>query len=187
MRSYSVKSGNHLGCNLLANPSSSGIASLEYWWKFLWCINIPSKVKLFIWRACPNWIPARYNLAKRGMHMEINCLVCGKCLETTVHALWACPALKQIRSTYHCLGGFGVKDNMQFLDLMILCINKLLQEEFELICIIIWRIWCRWNELVHGKPALVDREAVLWARAFLNEYRRANDESITLLGFRVFF
>ncbi|KAK3204162.1 hypothetical protein Dsin_018208 [Dipteronia sinensis] len=64
--SYSIKSGYHLGYTLLTTPGSSGLSLLESWWKFLWRIKIPAKVKLFLWRASHNWIPTNSNLAKLG-------------------------------------------------------------------------------------------------------------------------
>ncbi|KAK2638134.1 hypothetical protein Ddye_025929 [Dipteronia dyeriana] len=69
--SYSMKSGYHLGCNLMNIQSSSGLALSESWWKFLWRIRIPTKIKLFIWRACFDWIPTHFNLAKRRMEWRL--------------------------------------------------------------------------------------------------------------------
>ncbi|KAK2656123.1 hypothetical protein Ddye_009175 [Dipteronia dyeriana] len=62
---YSVKSGYHRGGSRDYDPISSGLDKAESWWKFLWRMKLPSKVKLFIWRACHNWIPTRTVLAMR--------------------------------------------------------------------------------------------------------------------------
>ncbi|TXG53442.1 hypothetical protein EZV62_022611 [Acer yangbiense] len=86
--SYSVRSGYHLGYNLNLSPRPSGLSGTESWWKYLWCIRAPAKVKLFLWRACRDWIPTYSNLAKRGIMVD-----CGYSLfqgnpGTTLHALW---------------------------------------------------------------------------------------------------
>ncbi|KAL5854994.1 hypothetical protein ACOSQ4_004796 [Xanthoceras sorbifolium] len=48
---------------------SRSLASGESWWKFLWRIQIPEKVKLFLWRACFNWIPTLKNLASQKVSL----------------------------------------------------------------------------------------------------------------------
>ncbi|KAK3219971.1 hypothetical protein Dsin_013941 [Dipteronia sinensis] len=96
--SYTVKSGYHLGYSMLSSPGSSGLSLSESWWKSLWRIQVPAKVKLFLWRASHNWIPTNSNLAKRGVLMDSLCLICRRRSESTMHSLWCCPALKAIRA-----------------------------------------------------------------------------------------
>lgn len=66
--------------------SSASDRSVE-WWKFLWNLRIPNKVRIFIWRACQNLIPTSLNLAKRGIPCNDFCLVCSAESESTVRAL----------------------------------------------------------------------------------------------------
>lgn len=35
-------------------------------WNVLWRLNVPSKIKIFIWRACRKCLPMCYNLQRRG-------------------------------------------------------------------------------------------------------------------------
>ena len=64
---FSVKSGYRLlrGSSLV--PSCSGLCSSISWWKWFWKLNVPSKIKIFLWKACNNWFPTRVNLASHGM------------------------------------------------------------------------------------------------------------------------
>ncbi|KAK2634622.1 hypothetical protein Ddye_029414 [Dipteronia dyeriana] len=71
--SYSVRSDYHLAMSLFPNPSSSGISEAESWWKYLWQMHVPAKVKLLIWRACHDWVPTLLNLAKRGVNVAHLC------------------------------------------------------------------------------------------------------------------
>ncbi|KAK2663091.1 hypothetical protein Ddye_001665 [Dipteronia dyeriana] len=64
---YSVKSGYHLGCSLVKLTSSLGLNGVEGWWKCLWRIEILLKVKVFIWKACKDWIHTMSNLHRRGI------------------------------------------------------------------------------------------------------------------------
>ncbi|KAK3222224.1 hypothetical protein Dsin_009249 [Dipteronia sinensis] len=95
--SFSAMSAYHLGCELLSNPSPSGLSSSEAWWKFLWCLKIPSKIKLFVLRACNDWLPSMVNLGRRKVHVEGTCQLCNRRPEIALHAIWCCPTLKQIR------------------------------------------------------------------------------------------
>ncbi|KAK3221525.1 hypothetical protein Dsin_008550 [Dipteronia sinensis] len=64
---FTVKSGYHLARNLLpqAGHSNSGSNPCNDWWKALWQLNLPLKIKIFIWKACYNWIPTMSNLHHR--------------------------------------------------------------------------------------------------------------------------
>ncbi|KAK3221617.1 hypothetical protein Dsin_008642 [Dipteronia sinensis] len=78
--SYSVRCGYKVGRGLNPKVSTSGLSSVEAWWKFLWHMKIPNKIKIFMWKVCHHWIPTSFNLAKRGLPTD-------KFPKTTVHAL----------------------------------------------------------------------------------------------------
>ncbi|KAK3205423.1 hypothetical protein Dsin_019469 [Dipteronia sinensis] len=73
--------------------SSSNIGNLEIWWKRLWHMEIPHKVKVFLWKACRHWLPIRVCLAERHIPVEVVCLVCMREPEIVIHALWGCNGL----------------------------------------------------------------------------------------------
>ncbi|KAK2661224.1 hypothetical protein Ddye_007757 [Dipteronia dyeriana] len=93
---YTVKSGYHLGMSLSSTMSSSGLCSLESWWKYLWRFKVPSKFKLLIWRAYHDWIPINSNLAKCGVVIDGLCPMCRQWPGTTLYALWYCFQLRRI-------------------------------------------------------------------------------------------
>ncbi|KAK4841625.1 hypothetical protein QYF36_007708 [Acer negundo] len=144
--SFSVKSGYNFGCNVWSNPSSSGLNPTVSWWKFLWRMQIPSKVKLFIWHACNNWIPSWYNLLRRKVPINSGFPLYDWRTESTMHALWCCPLLR-----------------------------PLVQEELELFCLVLWRGWYSRNCDMHGVSKLYYEKVFSWARAFHEDYRRANN------------
>ncbi|KAK3193675.1 hypothetical protein Dsin_024985 [Dipteronia sinensis] len=118
---YSVKSGYWLGCSLHEAAYSSGMGDLVSWWKFLWKAPISSKVKIFIWKACQNWLPTMYNLSCRGIQVTNRCPLCMRDKETTWHALWGCRLLKDI-----CASMLGIRTaksgNMgKFLEFLLVC------------------------------------------------------------------
>ncbi|TXG69395.1 hypothetical protein EZV62_004330 [Acer yangbiense] len=94
-----VKGRYKVGMSLASMLSSSNLSEIEPWWKFLWCIDVPLKVKIFFWRACHHYLPAMVNLATRGVSVARFCPMCSRKLETIVHVLRECLGLKTVCST----------------------------------------------------------------------------------------
>ncbi|KAL5804903.1 hypothetical protein ACOSQ3_031703 [Xanthoceras sorbifolium] len=84
----------------LSNPSCSMVWGVN-WWSVFWRLKIPSKIKLFCWRACNSWLPTFQAL--RSCHMPVldSCKGCGFAEETVLHAVWSCSALK-VEQFFHC-------------------------------------------------------------------------------------
>ncbi|KAK3222937.1 hypothetical protein Dsin_009962 [Dipteronia sinensis] len=70
---YSVKSGYWFAKNMDSNPSCSGLNPSVSWWKFLWRLCLPIKIKIFIWKACNDWIPTNVNLDVHGVKVDKFC------------------------------------------------------------------------------------------------------------------
>ncbi|KAK4846282.1 hypothetical protein QYF36_015362 [Acer negundo] len=64
-------------------------------------LNLPSKIKVFVWRACHHqWLPSTVNLARRKVPIDGLFPVCSKSFETTIHAM----ALSVMILILWCLG-----------------------------------------------------------------------------------
>ncbi|KAK2662222.1 hypothetical protein Ddye_000796 [Dipteronia dyeriana] len=122
---------------MMVKWSSSGLVSSISWWKFLWWLNVPSKVKLFIWRACHNWIPSLVNLAKRGVGGDVLCPVCYRQAETSLHALWTCTALKKLRSMCPFMQAIMFHDGLPFGDFIRACVDHLSSYELDLLYVVL--------------------------------------------------
>ncbi|KAL5562617.1 hypothetical protein UlMin_032364 [Ulmus minor] len=93
---YTVRSGYWLALQHKSIPSSS-TSSITYWWKKFWRLRIPSKIRIFLWKAFHNWIPSSVNLVKHGVPSQNRCLICNEANDTTLHALWGCNALDPLK------------------------------------------------------------------------------------------
>ena len=69
-------------------PSSSGETGGNFW-KKLWKMAVPPKVKKFWWRVIEDFVPCRAVLLKRHIEKLPFCKFCGK-EETIIHALFQC-------------------------------------------------------------------------------------------------
>ncbi|KAL5789780.1 hypothetical protein ACOSQ2_004668 [Xanthoceras sorbifolium] len=94
---YSVKSGYWAALNhqfLLSSASCSNSGSQDPW-KTIWRVNLPSKIKLFLWKACRGWLPTFQVLQRRHMQVPVCCPCCGLTCETIQHSLWFCKSLSE--------------------------------------------------------------------------------------------
>ncbi|KAL5802859.1 hypothetical protein ACOSQ4_031164 [Xanthoceras sorbifolium] len=87
---YSVKSGYRVAAQEKLSRSGSSSSPDSKWWLALWNLNIPPKIKIFIWRVCNNAIPSLCNLCSRKIVVDPCCSRCGDAPESSAHALfWA--------------------------------------------------------------------------------------------------
>ncbi|KAL5848337.1 hypothetical protein ACOSQ4_006350 [Xanthoceras sorbifolium] len=131
---FLVKSAYWIGMNLVNNVigSSSSSTAISGWWKFLWHIHIPSKIKIFLWSAFQDWIPTHGNLARRHISVDQLCPLCHAEIESTFHALWRCRLLKQVRLSCSFMTGISSRDFHCFADYVLFCKDSLSTEHFEL-------------------------------------------------------
>lgn len=145
-RSYSVKSDYRLLCDSehsnLASASNSE-ASKKFW-AGVWRLNVPSKVKSFVWRACTNSLPTLANLLKRKMVSSPTCSSCLREPETILHAVWGCDSIKSVwNRDFSGLNG-GTHPLESFAELFgLVLVNPRGAELFAMTC---WSLWTRWNK-----------------------------------------
>jgi len=62
----------------------------------IWSMQVPNKVKNFVWRACRNSLPTKTNLVHRKIIDSPICDCCQQCPETVLHSLWSCRELEVV-------------------------------------------------------------------------------------------
>ena len=67
-------------------------------WKRIWQLNIPEKIRIFAWRLCMNAISTMVNLNRRGIQVEVLCLICKKEEEVVEHVILKCELAKVVWS-----------------------------------------------------------------------------------------
>jgi len=65
-------------------------------WKVIWSLSVPNLVKVFLWKVGHNILPTMANLYKRRVVEEPLCPCCKLEEETITHALWTCPAARDV-------------------------------------------------------------------------------------------
>ncbi|KAK3212813.1 hypothetical protein Dsin_017519 [Dipteronia sinensis] len=179
---YTVKSGYSVGVSLCSTVSTSGLLYSGFCSKTLWMCHLPSKIKIFLWKAIRDWIPTHANLARRRVPVEGMCPVCSCQFETTVHALWGCRNLKKVRYRFCLLTGLHYDRSGCFPDFFFYCCQNLSKKNLEFLCVALWRIWLMRNLFVHGGRIQDMYQVVPWAEEFLAEFQDANSEAAKLVG-----
>ena len=96
---FTVKSAYHLQLRCKAieimGESSSGGKDLKFW-KFLWSLSLPPKVKAFMWHACSGILPTYEMFFNRHMRDNGLCPGCTLVMESTTHTLWTCSVANDV-------------------------------------------------------------------------------------------
>ncbi|KAL0411938.1 UNVERIFIED_CONTAM: hypothetical protein Slati_3783500 [Sesamum latifolium] len=107
---FSVRSAYHLACALEEKPCTSSRSTEEAsWWRRLWQAKIPSKVKLFEWRACLDALPTGIRLSSRIPGFVSVCPFCFDDREDLLHLLAHCSFANPWHFSSSCVlvGRFG--------------------------------------------------------------------------------
>lgn len=65
-------------------------------WKCMWKVEVPQRVRFFLWLASQDRLMTNGNRFVRKMTDDPRCLVCGEVEENTIHILRDCPAARLI-------------------------------------------------------------------------------------------
>ncbi|KAF4395739.1 hypothetical protein G4B88_013513 [Cannabis sativa] len=89
-RVYSVKSGYDLLQHTQGRWNGND-KELAIYWKHMWNLKIPLKVKNLMWRAGMNFLPTMVQLRSKHVNVSSLCPVCQIEDETILHRLVSCP------------------------------------------------------------------------------------------------
>ncbi|KAL5572899.1 hypothetical protein UlMin_022496 [Ulmus minor] len=170
---YTVRSGYWLATKCNSVPSSS-TSSHTSWWKRFWRLRIPSKIRVFLWKAYHNWIPSLANLARHGVPTHRRCPNCNETDDTTLHALWGCKILEPLKVLCDSFIRFKLPPQCDLKEFLLTANDCLSLENMEFLCVLLWRIWFRRNKWIHEQLWLDDESCFSWARQYLVDFQDAN-------------
>ena len=117
-------------------------------------MQVPNKIKHFVWRVCNNALPTKCNLKRKHIADSDVCELCNDALKDALHALCFCSQVAPVWLTHHWFQSMISPPPLSFRDLL----NKFMQvdDEFrpEMFTIISWSLWNRQNALHFGCEAL---------------------------------
>ena len=89
---FSVSSAYKVSLSINGNTAATHSGPLDaqntrLFWRTLWRLHIPNKLRSFAWRACKSVLPTKVNLCSRKILTDPTCEDCGLDAETNGHVL----------------------------------------------------------------------------------------------------
>ena len=144
----------------------------QHLWKKLWSLNMPPKVRTFMWRACYNVLPTKSNLARQKVQIDLKCSFCGQRDETTQHILCECPFAHNVWALVR--GKLQKRSFMteEFFMLARHMVHRLGGNDLELWAITSWSLWNARNCFQYKHVQTHPCEIFPQADSLLGEYQR---------------
>ncbi|XP_060959283.1 uncharacterized protein LOC133030526 [Cannabis sativa] len=170
---YTVKSGYKMALSLEEQQPNTSTSPAISWWKKFWSLSIPSKVRIFLWRAMHDCLPVLDTLHTRHISDSGFCSLCNHEKETIIHALFRCTRPKKFWKASHFSIESLLSSHVGLQEIMIKFSTIHTQLELEQFACILWSLWIERNKERHGtKPHLV--ELLLFkSLSYLEEFQSA--------------
>lgn len=139
-------------------------------WSGIWKLNVPNKIKHFIWKALNRYLPTRDNLRKRGMEVIPICPWCEKEVESIDHVLFLCQRAASIWSLVWNKELSRVSFNSYFVDHWISLSSSYSREEIKLIKFGCWTIWLDRNKITHDLPVPNSEVRSRWILNYVDNF-----------------
>nr|POE55816.1 aspartyl protease family protein 1 [Quercus suber] len=175
---FSVKSGYKCLCedSQASDPVSEFPEVQRSLWKGIWKLNVPGKIKHFLWKSCTNSLPTKNNLLKRTIISEDVCHLCSTHPEDVMHALWGCSKVYQVWQR-----SFGWLDHNQvaegsFSDLVRLVQTK--PKMFPLFAVTAWAVWHHRNKSRLQVVSIPLNRLATFAETYLQNYTAGHGQRL---------
>ncbi|KAA3478841.1 Ribonuclease H-like superfamily protein [Gossypium australe] len=153
---FSVKSSYKLLQRL--DPTAYALHNIYGdFYRKLWKIEIPSKMKIFIWKLSWNYIASKVNMFNRRLVNNRLCPRCGGDDETLNHIFCECPVSAEIWRMLPALNLTSFT-NAEFSDRLTMVVVSLSLEKSRTFGIALWSIWGDRNSRIHEKSSRSSRE-----------------------------
>ncbi|KAA3479552.1 reverse transcriptase [Gossypium australe] len=126
-------------------------------YKKLWLLNLPTKIKITVWKITWNFLPTRVNLKHKKLAIGSTCPRCGEQAETIDHLFRECPVTKETWSTL-LLQDVLLHENWNFEEWLIWVFEQCNLRAWRLFRCALWAIWGNRNLRIHEKKVSTGTE-----------------------------
>ncbi|KAK9209014.1 hypothetical protein WN944_001375 [Citrus x changshan-huyou] len=170
---YSVKSGYQIALKekISSAPNNSNPDPRQ--WNAIWKLDLPKKIKIFMWRAVKNLLPTAENLWRMKVVPDPICQICKRGVETYFHAMVECKAARKIRQfSHHAAVEITASQGRNMFDVFLDTTRLLNKKETELQVAYWWVTWNARNHFLFKKEKLDAFISVAKAKGVVEAYRK---------------
>ncbi|CAL1382865.1 unnamed protein product [Linum trigynum] len=139
-------------------------------WRQIWKLNIPPKIRHFLWRFMREILPTGVQVHKRYPRRSDRCPFCGL-VETQTQTFCECQWVSRIWRRSEFTGLFQLKDDDSFYNWVKRALEKGEVEKFEGWCVLLWYLWKERNAHLFNGAKLLEEEIVVRAKYLLEDYK----------------
>ena len=140
-------------------------------WKRIWYIPSPNKIKMFTWRIAHNSLALCTNLRRRGVQLEdCKCLFCGRVDEDAAHLFVKCKSVKEV---WRQSGMEAIRIRLESAETVTMALDilwELKEKERVQILTAWWHWWNNRNKLREGELPVSAHEIVRRSISQSDEY-----------------
>ena len=173
---FTVKSVYYVALNLMESPKVGECSYndlRELLWRKLWHLRIPTKIKIFAWRACVDALPTMVNLQKRGIGVSDLCPCCGLEFETLFHSIIKCEVARRVWDNWD---GSSVENWQGLMDISDVALDILKNGTncgLEVFFGAAWSVWYNRNQVAYESKCQLPSQIWRFAKSFLQDYKGA--------------
>jgi hypothetical protein len=145
-------------------------------WKRIWNFPIPNAAENFLWCACHNSLAIKENLLRQKVVNEPYFPICLREPETTMHALWGCPATSDVWGCSKVIFQKCKNARTDFVDLAERIFNKCNKEDSALFILRARQVWMRRNKWVHDGLFINPDTVLKEMTKFLNAFKEVREK-----------
>ncbi|KAL8134789.1 hypothetical protein AgCh_009705 [Apium graveolens] len=168
---YSVKTGYQLWH---ARNIGVGSISQSNGWSNLWKLDLPHKLKLFLWRFCRNNVPVRSRLSSKGVSLPLNCPMCNLTVEDLLHVFFTCPFA--IACWQHMGMSYDLFTEMSPSSWLLTKLASSSSDEILNIARVLWGVWFFRNQRVWENKSVTAATAMSWSIKNISDWKEALDD-----------
>ncbi|XP_042944649.1 uncharacterized protein LOC122278535 [Carya illinoinensis] len=181
---YTVRSAYRLFWSIKNHRVEGGCSNyqaLRGFWKQLWSMPIPHRVRVFSWRACKHGLPTLQNLRVKKVVSEDTCKFCHEGREDTSHALIYCPSILPL---WKSLFGFLFRGGNQqgFMEIAMRVTKEGQPRDLEKFFLMAWSFWYRRNLFYFEEQVQHPQQSVDHAMSLFKESREAQASTKQNMG-----
>ena len=144
--------------------------SRELVWRKLWHLHIPSKIKIFAWKACVDALPTMVNLQKRGIGVNDLCPCCGFESETLFHSIIKCEVARRVWDNWEDSSVENWQGLVDIFDVALDILNNGTNCDLEVFFGVAWSDWYNRNQVVFESKCQLPSQIWRFARSFIQDY-----------------